>query len=184
MEILSQDWRILHFAPEPPLRRILSCQQRLDYVTGDLDPRFADLEVDITELQFEDDSFDLVLCSHVLEHVPDDGSAMREVRRVLKPTGRALFQQPIDFSRAVTYEDPSIIDPAARLREFGQGDHVRYYGRDFPQRLVAAGLDVEEEGYELDDRAEGEYYGIVESGDRRGSDIYVGRPAATLRSRT
>ena len=85
---------------------------------------------------------DVVLCSHVLEHIPDDRQAMRELRRVLKPDGWALLQVPIDRKRAVTFEDPSVTDPAERARLFGQHDHVRWYGQDYPARLRECGFDV------------------------------------------
>ena len=87
-------------------------------------------EIDITDIPYADGSFDVILCSHVLEHIPDDRRAMRELRRVLAPRGWALLQVPIDHQRAVTFEDPSVTDPAERARLFGQHDHVRWYGRD------------------------------------------------------
>jgi SAM-dependent methyltransferase len=98
-----------------------------------------------------------VICSHVLEHVPDDRRAMSEVFRALRPGGTAYFMQPVDFGQAETYEDPSIVTPEERLRAFNQHNHVRVYGRDVRDRLAGAGFEVTERRYteELDpaDRA-------------------------------
>jgi SAM-dependent methyltransferase len=134
---------VLHVAPEPGLRRALRSVAGLRWVGGDLSPEDPGVAaIDLTSLPFDDSSVDLVLCSHVLEHVADDGAALREIRRVLRPRGRAVLQQPVDGTLERTREDPSA-SPADRLRLFGQEDHVRLYGRDFADRLRAAGLDVE-----------------------------------------
>ena len=125
--------RLLHFAPENALERRI--RPLTDYVTADLEPGAAMHEADITRLPFEDDSFDAVLCIHVLEHVDDDRAAVAELRRVLRPGGWAIVMVPVDLGRAATHEDPSITDPAARRREFWQEDHVRLYGRDLADRL-------------------------------------------------
>lgn len=136
----SPDLRLLHFAPEaclePRFRQLLG----KGYVTADLlDPR-AGLRADITNLPFSEASFDLVYCSHVLEHVPDDGAAMRELHRVLVPDGLAVIMVPL--AGEVTQEDLSIIDPVERTRRYGQADHVRYYGLDITDRLAQAGFAV------------------------------------------
>jgi SAM-dependent methyltransferase len=101
---------------------------------GNISPTRADAR----ELPFEDDSFDAILCVHVLEHVADDRAALRELRRVLRPRGWAVIQVPI--LRDKTIEDPAEQDPAQRLRRFGQDDHVRVYGEDFFDRLSEAGF--------------------------------------------
>jgi SAM-dependent methyltransferase len=133
---------LLHFAPEYCLRaRLNAAVDR--YVTTDLDPAGVDLQLDITALALPDGAFDAVICSHVLEHVDDDAAAMRELRRVTAPGGWCLVLVPLDTSRAETYEDPSITDPAAREAAFLQADHVRLYGRDAADRLAAAGFVVE-----------------------------------------
>jgi SAM-dependent methyltransferase len=95
---------------------------------------------DLTDLPFDDGSFDFVLCNHVLEHVPDDVAAMRELQRVLARDGLAVMQHPIDARRSETFEDWSVADPAERDRVFFQRDHVRIYGRDFTDRLHIAGF--------------------------------------------
>ncbi len=133
--------RLLHFAPEAGLERRLRAALGDRYVTTDLEPAGVDLTLDITALDLPDASFDAVVCVHVLEHVPDDAAAMRELHRVLRPGGWGVVQVPI--LRDVTDEDPAVTDPAERLRRFGQADHVRTYGRDFADRLQAAGFDVD-----------------------------------------
>ena len=137
----GQSRRLLHFAPEPVLQARLARLPHLDYVTADLDNPRADEVVDITAMQFPDCSFDAIYCSHVLEHVPADRQAIRELWRVLRPGGWALLVVPIGAD--LTVEDPAVTDPSGRLRRFGQADHVRIYGRDFQDRLREAGFDVD-----------------------------------------
>jgi SAM-dependent methyltransferase len=131
---------MLHFAPEPTLVRRLSDVANLLYVTADLLAASAMVKVDITEMPFAKETFDVLCCSHVLEHVPDDRKAMRECLRVLKPDGWAVFLVPVTVQ--VTFEDPTISDPAERERLFGQRDHVRRYGLDVITRLEQAGFEV------------------------------------------
>ena len=142
--------RVLHVAPEACLQPTLKKLGNLDYVSADLSSGSAMVCMDITDIQFPDNSFDAILCSHVLEHVRDDGRAMRELRRILKPGGWALLQVPVDGSRERTFEDPRVTDPAERERLFGQWDHVRTYGRDYPRRLADAGFDVQVVPYAAD----------------------------------
>jgi SAM-dependent methyltransferase len=126
---------------------------------------------DLTDVPHPDDSFDAILCSHVLEHVPDDRRAMRELRRILRPGGWAIVQVPIDYTRAGTHEDPAIESPEDREREYWQSDHLRLYGNDFPDRLREAGFDVTVDSY-LRDLPEPEInrYGLISL-----EDIYVCR---------
>ena len=98
---------LLHFAPEYALRGRMEALPALRYVTADLDPEGVDVQLDITAMPFEDGAFDAILCSHVLEHVPDDRAAMSELHRVLRPGGWALVLVPLDLSRETTYEDPA-----------------------------------------------------------------------------
>jgi SAM-dependent methyltransferase len=140
--LLFDRLRVLHFAPERIFEEKLRSQPNLDYVSTDLERASAMVKADITDLPFADDSFDVILCSHVLEHVVDDRKAMRELYRVLRPGGWALVLVPIDFSRSETFEDPTIVAPEDRVRLFGQADHVRVYGRDFTARLEEAGFAV------------------------------------------
>jgi SAM-dependent methyltransferase len=131
---------LLHFAPEQTLSDKLARVEHLEYLTADLDPAKAMLQVDITAMQFDADRFDAVYCSHVLEHVPDDGGALREMLRVLRPGGWALLMIPI--LQKQTLEDPSVTDPTEREQLFGQHDHVRAYGPDFLDRVRAAGFEA------------------------------------------
>ena len=141
--------RLLHFAPEPLLDPVFARLPEVERVTADLHAP-ADLRLDISDMDLPAASFDLVLCSHVLEHVPDDRAAMRELRRVLAEGGRALVLVPYR-PQAATYEDPTITSPLDRMVAFGQQDHVRIYGNDLPDRLRDA-------GFEVDDRTAAELF--------------------------
>ena len=144
---MSAGYSMLHFAPEYFIQRRFKRLPDLRYVSADLDSPLAMDRVDITRMPYEERSFDVVICSHVLEHVGDDLQALREMRRVLTPSGRAIVMSPIDWTRELTLEDPSVTAPEDRHRVFGQSDHVRLYGRDFQERLKAAGFDVSVERY-------------------------------------
>lgn len=132
--------RLLHVAPEARFERLLRSAAGEGYLSGDLFDTHAMERMDITDIRHPDASFDVIYCSHVLEHVPDDRKAMREFARVLSPGGWAVLNVPVTADR--TFEDPSIEDPAERLRLFGQEDHVRRYGPDYEDRLVEAGFRV------------------------------------------
>jgi len=143
-QLLGEARSLLHLSPEWCLRRKLAELPGLRYVTSDRDPaQDVDLRLDVTALDLPADAFDAVICSHVLEHVPDDATAMRELRRVTAPGGWCLVMVPIDLARERTYEDPSITAPRERERAFLQHDHVRLYAPDIARRLHAAGFAVE-----------------------------------------
>lgn len=143
-QLLAGARSLLHFSPEWCLRERLAAVRDLRYVTSDLDvTQQADLRLDITALDLPDGCFDAVICSHVLEHVPDDTAAMRELRRVTAGGGFVLVMVPLDLERATTYEDASITAPEDRRRAFLQHDHVRLYAPDIAERLRAAGFEVE-----------------------------------------
>jgi SAM-dependent methyltransferase len=133
--------RILHVAPEEALARPLLRSPGVRYMAIDRELGRGDAVMDLTQVACPDDAFDLVICNHVLEHIPDDRQAMRELRRVLRPGGRAIVQVPMS-DLATTLEDLSIVDPETRERLYGQPDHVRLYGRDYLDRLAAAGFKV------------------------------------------
>jgi SAM-dependent methyltransferase len=137
----KQPKRMLHVAPEPAIESSLRNLSHLDYVTADLLESGVMVRMDITNIQYPDESFDVIYCSHVLEHVPDDRKAMREFHRVLRESGWAVFMVPVTV--AETIEDPTCSDPAERERRFGQHDHVRRYGADFVDRLRGAGFTVD-----------------------------------------
>lgn len=145
--LFSEPLRVLHFAPERILEKKLERQRNLEYVSIDLSRRRAMVHADITAIPFPESSFDVILCSHVLEHVTDDRKAMRELFRVMKASGWAIVLVPVDSRREETFEDPSVVAPEDRERLFGQSDHVRAYGRDFPSRLEEAGFRVRVEDY-------------------------------------
>lgn len=139
-------YRFLHFAPETVLRRFIEPRVS-QYVSTDLMVGKIDLFSDITCLPYRDNTFDAILCVHILEHIPDDAKAIHELRRVLKPGGWAVLQVPLDAKRTETYEDWSITDPAERFRHFGQEDHCRIYGVDYYDRLRASDLQVHLKNY-------------------------------------
>jgi len=146
-DFFIKELKVLHFAPEQAFYKRFKKQKNLQYTTTDLESPLADVKADICKLPFEDNSFDFILCNHVLEHIPDDKKAMQELYRILKPGGIGIFQIPQDLNREVTFEDDSIVDKAERARIFGQYDHVRVYGRDYFDRLRAVGFKVDEVNY-------------------------------------
>jgi SAM-dependent methyltransferase len=163
--------RVLDIAPANALSRFLRSLPDVDYRSGDLDPSLADEQVDVTDMrQFDDGSFELIVCSHVLEHVPDDVRAMRELHRVLAPGGRAILMVPIMTTASHTDEDPAVTDVNERWLRFGQGDHVRMYCKaDFTGRLRATGWNVSELGAETFGAGTFRRHGITER-----SVLYVG----------
>ena len=136
--------KVLHFAPEQAFYKRFRNLQNLDYTTTDLHSPLADVKADICNLPFNDNEFDIILCNHVLEHIPDDTKAMQELYRILKSGGMGIFQIPQDLSREATFEDDSITDKKERAKIFGQYDHVRVYGRDYFDKLRSIGFKVDE----------------------------------------
>ena len=102
------------------------------------------VKMDITDIQYDDDSFDAIVCCHVLEHVLDDRKAISEFYRTLKPGGWAILQVPVSLSLYTTLEDPTVTTREGRERVFGQANHVRLYGKNYKNRLEEAGFSVEE----------------------------------------
>lgn len=141
-DLLTAPLRVLHWAPEPGLEGNLRAQRNLVYETADLDPSRATLALDITDIAVPDETYDVIICSHVLEHIQDDRLAMREMLRVLRHGGRAILLVPIDKDREQTYEDPTIIGAEERERAYLDADHFRSYGRDFRVRLEQEGFEV------------------------------------------
>jgi len=139
--------KVLHFAPEQAFYKRFRAMKNLDYTTTDLNSPLADVKADICDLPFEDDSYDVIFCNHVLEHIPDDTKAMQELYRILKSGGMAILQIPQDLQRADTFEDNSITDRNERAAIFGQYDHVRIYGRDYFDKLRTIGFKVHEVDY-------------------------------------
>ena len=138
----SAPLRVLHFAPEQAFVQKFKKQKNLTYTTTDLNSPIADVKADICDLPFKDNSFDFIICNHVLEHIPDDIKAMQELYRVLAPSGTAIVQVPYDAKREITFEDNTITDQSERTRIFGQYDHLRVYGMDYFKKLSSIGFNV------------------------------------------
>ena len=138
----SAPLRVLHFAPEQAFVQKFKKQKNLTYTTTDLNSPIADVKADICDLPFKDNSFDFIICNHVLEHIPDDTKAMQELYRVLAPAGTAIVQVPYDAKREITFEDNTITDQSERTRIFGQYDHLRVYGMDYFKKLSSVGFNV------------------------------------------
>ena len=134
--------RVLHVAPEQVFYKKFKSFSHWDYTTTDLHSPLADVKADICALPFEDNTYDFILCNHVLEHIPNDLKAMEELYRVLKPGGTAILQVPLEEDRENTFEDDSITDQQERTRIFGQYDHVRIYGQDYYKRLQEVGFEA------------------------------------------
>lgn len=164
--------KMLHVAPEKCFEHILRKRLGDNYITADLLDPHVMVKMDIMDIQYPDESFDVIYCCHVLEHIPDDRQAMREFYRVLKPNGWAILLVPVYLDIDETIEDPSVMDPDERLQVFGQEDHVRKYGPDFFDRLREAGFNVTiTKVSDIVSMADAEYMGITRGrcGDR---DIY------------
>jgi SAM-dependent methyltransferase len=138
----AEKLRVLHIAPEQCFHKKFKQQSNLDYLTADLVSPIADMHFDLHDIPLEDNRFDVIFCNHVMEHVDDAHRCMSELYRVLKPGGWGILQVPQDLSRAETYEDSSITSPEEREKHFWQKDHVRLFGRDYPQWLEKAGFTV------------------------------------------
>jgi len=159
--------RILHFAPEPVLTKLFRSRSS-SYQSADLNPRVADSVLNIEAIDLPDESVDLVVCSHVLEHV-DDAKALREIHRILKPQSPALLMFPVVEGWEHTYEDPAHASQADRTRYFGQYDHVRMFGRDVRDRIRDAGFQLMEFTAEEPLAAK---YGLV-----RGDKVFIATKA-------
>lgn len=145
--LLLQKPKVLHIAPEVALIKRLRRALGSNYITADLESPLADIHFDIQDIPLEDGYADVILCNHILEHIPDEGKALDEIYRVLRPGGWAVLLAPIDNSLKQTFEDNTITDPAERNRLFGQYDHYRTYGRDYADRLRSHSFKVDEINY-------------------------------------
>jgi len=147
LEIKNKKIQLLNIAPDYAMQTELKKLENISYTSVDLDSPLAMKKNDITNLEFKDNYFDAILCYHVLEHVENDRKALSEMLRVLKPSGWAILQSPVEIDRAITFEDNSVTIPQERKRAFGQEDHVRIYGRDYIGRLEDAGFMIKEDGF-------------------------------------
>ncbi|WP_297984554.1 class I SAM-dependent methyltransferase [uncultured Chryseobacterium sp.] len=146
-DFFTKNYKVLHIAPEQEFLRRFKKMNNLDYTSADLFSPIVDVKADILDLPFEDESFDIVICNHVLEHIEDDRKAMRELYRVMKKGGWGILQVPLKNSLEKTYEDFTIKDPKERQKHFGQYDHVRWYGMDYFDRLKSVDFEVEANFY-------------------------------------
>ncbi len=146
-DFFTKNNKILHIAPEQEFLRKFKKMKNLDYTSADLFSPIVDVKADILDLPFEDESFDVIFCNHVLEHIEDDRKAMSELYRVMKKGGWGILQVPMKNSLEKTYEDFTITDPKERQKNFGQYDHVRWYGMDYFDRLKSVGFDAEANFY-------------------------------------
>ena len=140
---LNSNLKVLHVAPEQVFYKKFKKLKNWEYFTFDLNSPIADIKGDLTSTNFKDESFDLIICNHVLEHIEDDKSALDEMYRILKYNGISILQVPINVKRENTFEDLSIKSKIQREKYFGQYDHVREYGLDFKDRVEHAGFKVE-----------------------------------------
>jgi len=162
---------VLHIAPEACFIPQFEKLHGDSYITADIESPLAKVKMDIHEIPFPDNSFDVILCNHVLEHVRDDIQAMKEMHRVLKPGGFTIQQVPFfNPVPAVTFEDATITDAREREKIFGQDDHVRKYGHDYGQRMEQAGLKAVEDNFvNTLDEEKRKKFGLV-----KGETIYKG----------
>ncbi|HLU86749.1 MAG TPA: methyltransferase domain-containing protein [Taishania sp.] len=139
----AEKLNVLHIAPEQCFHKKFKAQKNLNYLTADLVSPIADMHFDLHKIPLEDNRFDVVFCNHVMEHVDDPLTCMKELYRVMKPGGWAIMQVPQDINRAETFEDPSIVTPEDREKYYWQKDHLRLFGLDYPQYLEKAGFRAE-----------------------------------------
>jgi predicted SAM-dependent methyltransferase len=142
-KLFYENLKVLHVAPEKNLQKVLKVRANIDYLSADFDSPLSMVKMDIAEIPYEDNSFDVIICNHVLEHIPKDRQAMSELYRVLKPGGWSILQVPISLSLDRTYEDPTVTASDEREKKFGQSDHVRIYAKDYKDRLESVGFTVE-----------------------------------------
>lgn len=145
----KDDLKVLHVAPEYCFIDRFEKLKNLDYLTADIESPLAKVKMDIENIQFPDNSFDVIFCNHVLEHVEHFDIATKELYRVLKPGGWAIMQSPQNMAMETTLEDPTITDPRERERVFLQSDHLRLFGKDYGVQLAKAGFKVTEDDFVL-----------------------------------
>lgn len=144
--IFKEKLKVLHFAPESSLYSILSKTDN-EYIDGDIHPAYANHVIDITDIQFPDGYFDLIICSHVVAHVPDEEKALQELLRVLSPNGKAIIMTFINPDSFETIDHDWINTPALRKAHYGEPDCLRLHGGDFKQRLELQGFNVNQIDY-------------------------------------
>jgi SAM-dependent methyltransferase len=143
----SSPHKMLHIAPEQCFYKLFKSQENLNYTTGDYNSPIADIHFDLHNAPFNNNSFDVIFCNHVLEHVEDADKCMRELYRIMSVGGWGIFQVPLDTARQTTYEDKTITSEADRELHFWQKDHVRLFGLDYKDKLAAAGFLVKADDF-------------------------------------
>lgn len=146
--VFSEHLKVLHFAPEPALYKLLK-QEDIEYVDGDLHPAYANHIVDITAIPYENDYFDLIICSHVIAHVPDEAKALSELLRVLAPGGKAIILTYINSESEDTIDHEWVNTPALRKEHYGEPDCLRVHGNGFKAILENTGFKVNQIDYRL-----------------------------------
>lgn len=156
--------KLLHIAPEHCFIDRFENLKNLEYITADIESPLAKVKMDAHDIPFDESTFEIVFCNHVLEHVADDRKVMSEIYRVMKPGGWGILQIPLFFPLAdKTVEDPTITDPKKREELFGQDDHVRKYGLDYRNRLEESGFKVSDDYVATLSEEELNKYGIIPS---------------------
>jgi SAM-dependent methyltransferase len=136
--------RVLHVAPKPLIMKAMLQKKNVQYIRGNISASRADVSLDVTQIPFQNNTFDVLITNHVLEHVPDDKKVMEEILRVIKPNGYCILQVPIARALETTRYDANVVADEERLETFGQKDHVRLYGNDYTSLITEAGCDVDE----------------------------------------
>ena len=140
--ILNKNIRLLHIAPDTEFPSFFKERHNIDYYNGDLDNNFADLKIDITKIEYNQNFFDVIICNHVLEQIDDDFIALKELFRVLRKDGLAILQSPISKTLETTYENKNLSTAKNYQRAYGQSDMRRIYGQDYQSRLESVGFRV------------------------------------------
>jgi len=167
--IFNEDITLLHVAPESNLKKVFINCSTIHYLTVDLKSTSVMAKMDLTNIACIDNSFDVIICNHVFEHIPNDRKAISELYKVLKRGGWAILQVPISQSLTATYEDPSITGQEEREKIFGQKDHVRIYAKDYIKKLQNAGFSVEIYNYAIEHGENAsKKYGLLKE-----EDIYI-----------
>lgn len=146
---IKQKYNILHVAPEKNISKLIEEKSFHNYIKGDKFTKgysysAGTIDLDITNLNFENNYFDIIICNHVLEHVPNEKLALTELHRVLKTNGKAIMQVPFSMSIDKTIEMENVLTDADRISLYGQFDHVRLYGRDYVERFKEVGFVIDQ----------------------------------------
>ena len=142
-DIYSGKNSVLHIAPEKSIESKIRKNEKCEYITGDLDPNLAEIQVDVTNMQFNDKSFDYIIMNHVFEHINDEKKAISEIKRCLKNNGKLIFSIPVNLDEK-TFEDSTLTSVEDRINYYGQSDHVRLYGYDYIERFENFGIKITE----------------------------------------